>query len=328
MPADHLARQVGLELVELPAVEEALEQVRHVVGQAVVVREELVELRDVAARRPGLAEAVAHPLDAGQPADILADALQALGVVGGPVVGHGADAGMGARPAEGLGVHRLAGGALHQVGPAEAHEAGPLHHEDHVGEGREVRSPRHTAAHHRAHLRHVQVPAHDRVVVEDAGGPVLAGEDAALVGEVHAGAVHEVDDRDALAHRDFLGAEDLPDRLRPPGPRLDGGVVRDDDDLAPLHHAEAGNDARPRGLPVVLVVGHQQPELEPRRARVAQPLDPLPRRELALGAHLVGARRPAARLEAAGEGAEFVGEGAEPADGGGSGAGLAGHVSP
>jgi hypothetical protein len=40
-------------------------------------------------------------------------------------------------------------------------------------------------------------------------GAVLAGEDAVLQGQVDAGRVDQVDDRHAIAHGDFLGAEDL-----------------------------------------------------------------------------------------------------------------------
>ena len=96
-------------------------------------------------------------------------------------------------------------------------------------------------------------------------------------------------------------------------PGLDGGVVRDHDDLAALDHADAGDDAGTRRLAVVLVVRHQQPELEPRRARVEQALHPLPRGELALLVHPGDARGAAALLKPRGEPAILVAELPEPA---------------
>src|SRR5438132_13262079 len=80
-------------------------------------------------------------------------------------------------------------------------------------------------SHDRGDLRHAEVVSHDRVVVEDARRAVLPWEHAALVRQIHAGRVHEVHDRDALAHRDLLRAQHLLDRLRPPAARLHAGGV-------------------------------------------------------------------------------------------------------
>ena len=67
----------------------------------------------------------------------------------------------------------------------------------------------------------------------------------------------------AAAHRDLLGAENFLDRLGPPGASLDGGVVGDDDGLAPVDAiTTASHDARGRSLAVVLIVCDEQPDLE------------------------------------------------------------------
>jgi nicotinamide-nucleotide amidase len=68
---------------------------------------------------------------------------------------------------------------------------------------------------------------------------------------------------------DLLGTEDLPDRLWPPGARLYGCVVRNDDDLAAVDHADAGDDTRGWRFAVVLVPGHEQSNLEESRAGIA-----------------------------------------------------------
>src|SRR5437879_13675354 len=99
-------------------------------------------------------------------------------------------------------------------------------------------------------------------LVEDARGAVLAGEHAVLVRQVHAGRVHEIDDRDALAHRDLLRAQDLLDRLRPPGTRLDRGVVRDDHRGPCGHAAQARDDPGSGRLALVLGVWSEQAAIE------------------------------------------------------------------
>src|SRR5690606_3839990 len=137
-----------------------------------------------------------------------------------------------------------------------------------------------------------------RVVVEDARGAVLAREDAALVGQVHARRVHQVDDRDAAAHRDLLGAEDLRDRLGPPGAGLHGRVVRHDHHLAALDAADPGDDAGARRLPVVAVVRHEEPYLHPGITLVEQKLDALAGRELALRVLALDPLRPPALAQA------------------------------
>src|SRR5207249_9599865 len=98
---------------------------------------------------------------------------------------------------------------------------------------------------------------------EDPRRAVLSRKDAALVREVDAGGVDQVDDRHPLAHGDLLGAEDLLYRFRPPRPRLHGSVVRHHDDRAAGDASEARDHAGGGGLAVVLVVRDQQTDLEP-----------------------------------------------------------------
>jgi hypothetical protein len=197
-----------------------------------------------------------------QNVDQLAQLRQAVLIVLHRIVRDAAHLGVGARSAEGLGIDRLAGRALHEVRAAEAHERRALDHHDQIGERRQIRAAGDALPHHRGELRNAQVPAHDGVVVEDAARAVLTGEDAALVGEVHAGRVDEVHDGHAAAHRHFLRPEDLANRLRPPRAGLHGGVVRHEHDRPPMHEPESRDDPGGRCLAVVLVVGDQEPELD------------------------------------------------------------------
>jgi hypothetical protein len=140
--------------------------------------------------------------------------------------------------------------------------------------------------HDRADLGYVQVAPHDRVVLKDPGGTVLSREHSSLVRQIDARAVHQVDDRDPLPHRHFLSPENLANRLRPPGSCLHRRIVGDQHNFTALHDAHAGDDTSARGLAVVLIVGHQKTELEPRAARIEQALHPLSRSELSLLMHL------------------------------------------
>ncbi len=123
----------------------------------------------------------------------------------------------------------------------------------------------------------MQLPPHQGVVVEDAPRAVLAGEDPILERQVYAGRIDQVDDRDAVAHRDLLGAQNLGDGLGPPGAGLHGGVVSHHHRGAPLDLAHSGDHARRRRIPVVLVPSDEQPDLEEGGAVIQEMLQPLPR---------------------------------------------------
>ncbi len=153
------------------------------------------------------------------------------------------------RAAERFLIDRLAGRSLDQIGAAKAHEAGVFHHDDDVAERGKVRAAGDARAHHRRDLRDAQFAAHQRVVEEDAARAVLAGKDAVLIREVDAGGIDQINDRHAVAHRDLLRAQNLRDRLGPPGAGFHGGVVGDDDGGAAFDLADARDDAGRGGLP-------------------------------------------------------------------------------
>ena len=96
-------------------------------------------------------------------------------------------------------------------------------------------------------------------------GAVLAREDAVLERKIHAGRIDQIDDRHAVAHRDFLRAQNLGDGLGPPRAGLHRGVVGNDHGRAAFDLADARDHARRGRLPVVLVVGDQQADFEKTR---------------------------------------------------------------
>ena len=92
--------------------------------------------------------------------------------------------------------------------------------------------------------------------------------------------VDEVEARQPVLRRDLLRAQVLLDREREVRAALDRGVVGDDDALAALDDADAGDDPGPGRLAVVHVPGGQRAELEEGGAGVDEPVDPLARGQL------------------------------------------------
>jgi hypothetical protein len=144
-----------------------------------------------------------------------------------------------------------------------------------------------------------------RLVEEDPPEVVAIGEDLVLQREEGAAGVDEIDAGQPVLLGDLLRAEMLLDRQWEVRAALHGRVVGDDHALAPLDDADSRHDpGRGRGA-VVDVPGRERVQLEERRVRVEQPVDPLPGRQLApramplerfLAAAARDRRRPLAQL--------------------------------
>ncbi len=196
------------------------------------------------------------------------------------VVGDARDAGVHVGAAELLGAHLLAGRGLHQRRPAEEDRPLLLHDHRLVGHRRHVGAARGARAHDHGDLRDA-LRRHARLVVEDAPEVVAVGEHLVLQRQERAARVHQVDAGQAVLERDLLRAQVLLDRDRVVGAALDGGVVGDDDALAPGDAADAGDEPRRRHGLVVDPVRGELAQLEKRRADVEQRLDALARQHLA-----------------------------------------------
>ena len=230
-------------------------------------------------------------------ADFLTDQLETGRIVLGGIVRDAAGARVEASSAQRLGIGDLADRALHQVRSAQAHEAGAFDHNNDVGQRGQVGSTGDAHAHHGGDLRDLQAAAHERVVVEDPRGSISAGENAVLIRKVHAGGIDQVDDRDAIAHGDFLGAQDFRNRFGPPRAGLHCGIVGDDHGGASFDAADAGDDARGGSLAVIFIEGDQQSDFEEESAGVDQFGDPFARGELPFAMLLFDFLRAAAGAE-------------------------------
>ena len=147
--------------------------------------------------------------------------------------------------AELLGGHHLADRGLHQRRPAEEDGALVLHDDGFVRHRRHIGAAGGARAHHRRDLRDAG-GRHLRLVVEDAAEMLAIGKDLVLQRQEGAAGIDQIDARQMVVARDLLRAQVLLHRDRIIGAALDGGVVGDDDAVAPAHAADAGDDAGAR----------------------------------------------------------------------------------
>jgi hypothetical protein len=215
-----------LELVEARAVDDAGDDLAHVVGLARVAGDDAVELSGSYSGSSRLAQRAVDRLAAVEVADD-ARAMPARGVVLGQVVGHAGDARVHVAAAEVLGADHLAGGRLHQRRAAEEDGALVLDDDQSRRHRRHVGAAGGARAHHHRDLRDA-LRRHVGLVVEDAAEVVAVGEDLVLLRQEGAAGVDQVDAGQAVLLRDLLRAQVLLHRHRVVGAALHGGVVGDD----------------------------------------------------------------------------------------------------
>ena len=165
-----------------------------------------------------------------------------------------------------------------------AEEDGRLvaHHDRLVGHRRHIGAAGGAGAHHHGDLRDA-ARRHVGLIVEDAAEVIAVGEDLVLIGQIGAARIDQIDAGQLVLGGDLLGAEMLLHRHRIVGAALHGGVVGDDQALAPRDAADAGDDAGGRDLVAVHAVGRQLAELQEGRAAVGQEADAVARQEFSAG---------------------------------------------
>ena len=196
------------------------------------------------------------------------------------MVDHPRAAGVHVAAAQVLGADDLAGGRLHQRRSAE--EDRPLPADDHrlVGHRRHVGPARGARAEHGGQLRDTRA-RHRGLVVEDAAEVLAVREHLVLHRQERAPGVDEVDARQPVRTGDLLRTQVLLDRHGVVGAALDGRVVRHDHALPAPDPADPGDDAGAGYRAVVHAVRGQRAQLQERRARVQQPVDPVAHEQLA-----------------------------------------------
>ncbi len=181
------------------------------------------------------------------------------------------------RPAHLLERHLLADHHLGHPRRAKVHRRVALAHDHHVAERGDIGAAGGRGAEEQTELRHAA--REPDLVVEDPPRAAAARKHRHLVGDPCPGRVHQVDHRQLERQSTLLDAEDLLDRLRPPGSCLDGRVVGHQANLAPADQRQAGD--HPVGAEALRVPVRQQGLLG-EGLGIHQPLEPLANWELAL----------------------------------------------
>ena len=278
----------GLELVELGAVDQAGDDLAHVIGGPDVVGDQAVQLFGGEGRGARFAHVHVHGLGRVQIGDDGADDLQRVFVILGHMVDHARTTAMGLGPAQFLGRNDLAGGGLHQ-GRAGQEDGALVPHDDRlVRHGRHIGAAGGGQTHDTGDLGDA-LGAHPRLIEEDAAEVVAVGEDLGLVRQVGPARVHQIDARQAVLLGYLLGAQVLLHRHGEVGAAFNRRVVGDDHHLATRDAADPRDHAGGRGFAVVHGVGGQLADLQEGRAGIQQPLDPVAGQQLAAG-HMPFAR--------------------------------------
>ena len=172
---------------------------------------------------------------------------------------------------------------LHEGRPADEDRARAADDHRLVRHRGDVRAAGRARAHDDGDLRDPE-RRQSRLVEEDPTEVVPVREHLGLEREEGAARVDEVDAGEPVLARDLLRAQVLLDREREVRAALDRRVVRDDDALATLDDADPRHDSCRRRLAVVEVPRRECVQLEERRARVDEAVDPLARGQLSAGA--------------------------------------------
>ena len=279
-----------LELVQLAAVDDAAQDVAHVVGHAGVERHEVEEAVGVLGRRPRRRPLPGRAARRGQRGDDGAHDARARArrrrrggrrrrSVRAWTSPPPSSSAVTSSPVAAF----TSGGPPRKIVPCPRTMTVSSLIGGHVGAARRAR------AHHAGDLRDAR-RGHRRLVEEDAPEVLAVGEDLVLHRQERAARVHEVDARQAVVQRHLLRAQVLLDRHGVVGAALDRGVVGDDHAAAAVHRPDAGDDAGRRRVAVVELLGGERRELEERRAGIAEQLDALAHEQLA--ARRRGARGP------------------------------------
>ena len=172
----------------------------------------------------------------------------------------------------------------------------PWSGDDHrlVAHRRDVRAAGRAGAEHGRDLR--DAPGRHRgLVVEDPPEVLTVREHLVLPGQERPTRIDQVDAGQAVVQRHLLRAQMLFHRDRVIGAALDRRVVGHDHAFPAAHPPHPGDDARGRGLIPIHAVRRQRRQLQQRRPRIQQVVDPVPGQQLAArGVPFPGASGPAA----------------------------------
>ena len=259
----------GLELLELGTVDDACNDLAHVVDVTKTPRNDSVNLfrgiqRILRCRR-------FHPCPA-VPVQVTNDApreAQRVAVVLSQIVGDAGYPGVQVSAAQRFGVHLLSGRRLHQGRAAEEYGSLVLDDDGLVAHRRNVGAARRTRPHDHRHLRDV-ARRQPRLVVENSPEVFPVGKDFILHGQIGAAGIGEIYAGKVVFERDLLGAQVLLDRERIVGAALDRGVVGDNHAFRSVNPPDAADQTRRGHRMIVDFVGGELADFEERGAGIDQ----------------------------------------------------------
>jgi hypothetical protein len=286
--ADGVGGVGGLEFEEVRAVDQAGDDLAHVVGLAVVGGHHAQQLLAVVQGLGRGGGRHACPRAACRAARARGDGM---GVVLGQVFAQAGDLGVHLRAAQFLVAGVLADGGLHQRRAGQVDAAAAAHQHHVVAQARQVGAAGGGRAVHHGDLRDAG-RRQPRLVGE---GAAAVDEDLGLVHQVGAAAFHQRHQRQLVLARQFLRAQRLLQAHRRHGAALDGAVAGADQHALAGHHADADDAAAALHALLAVVVVHaqagQRAELEKVAAAVDQPRHALARQQLAALLELVALAR-------------------------------------
>ena len=294
--ADDSFPVAALELVEFGAVGDAGDDLAHVEWHAPVGRDKTVEVQGVVQGIRRFADIQPHVLDPVQVADGAPGQLERVVIVVGDVVGDAGNPRMHVGAAELLGRYLLAGRRLDQRRPAQKDRALALDDDAFIRHCRHVGPAGRARTHDHGDLRNAG-RRHPRLVVEDAAEMVAVGKDLVLGRQEGAAGIDQIHARQVVFLGNFLGPQVFLDGDRVIRPALHRGVVGQHHHFGAADAPEAGDDAARRHVVFVELMPGQGGEFQKRRIVVQQPLDAVPRQQLAAPGMFFPRRRAAAFLD-------------------------------
>ena len=184
-------------------------------------------------------------------------------------------------------VHFLPDGGFDQVGTRQKDATIALNNEGFVGHDGQVGTARNTRAHNGRDLDNPH-GGHAGIVTENPTKMLFVRKDLVLHRQVDSGAVHQVNNGQAVFHGNFLGSQVFFAGDGEPGPRFDGRVVGHHHAKSVLDSSQDHHHTAGRAAPFLFVLTPtgQGSDLEARASGIQQGIHPFTCAHFAFGMQL------------------------------------------
>ena len=274
----HLGRVLGLELQKVRAIDQAGDDLAHVIGLALIGGDDTHQFLLVE-QRLGTLQCDGRTV----PAQLVHDFARhanSMGIVLSQVLTQTRDLGMGLCTTQLIVGAILANGGLDQRRAGQEDTALPAHQNHIVRQTRQIGTTGRAGAVHHCDLRQAHC-GHPCLVGE---GATTVDEDLGLVHQVGTTAFHQRNQRQLVFLGDLLDAQAFFQTHGRNGAALDGAVIGRNDATLARHHTNAHDGTTTHHRLLAIVIVHVQTrkatDLQKRRATVQQTGHALPRQQL------------------------------------------------